>query len=265
MQHGTRIGLHHHRLLQRLKSSQRHRDVVIAHGYRAEFEFAAIVRILRLHPIRILRLQRDVRTLDRPVLRIVYQASNAAKNSGVRQRAYKQKTARNQKYLEPSHMPSRFCGKPAVSHYNGDASKTISRSSFVWTKSELCERSSGRGKHNAAVGIHRRLEKAKTGASDTTRSAKKMLGATPTKESAAVYRGATSGQDCTDPFGCPAAVSHSTCSLISRCSGHIGPLQQAGWAAAETSAISPGKYISARASTATTAISLRAMGQLYRP
>ncbi len=83
MQHRVGVGLHNHILMHFLEAFRGDGDRVISERHGTEIESSAVAGILGLRPVRVLRLQRDVRALNGTVLRIMNYAANGAENRGI--------------------------------------------------------------------------------------------------------------------------------------------------------------------------------------
>ena len=80
MQHGRSIGSQRKALLQRIESRRLRDEDVVPDRYCCEREFAVLVRLRLLRPVRIRRFQFNVSPGHGSVLRIVNDSSHAAKN-----------------------------------------------------------------------------------------------------------------------------------------------------------------------------------------
>ena len=80
MQHGVGIRLHDHVVMHFLEAFRRDRDGVISEWHGSEIKSSAVAGVLGLGPVRILGLQRNARTLNGAVLRIVDDAANGTEN-----------------------------------------------------------------------------------------------------------------------------------------------------------------------------------------
>ncbi len=80
MQHRVGIRLHDDILMHLPKALRGDRDGVIAERHGGEIKSSAVAGVMGLGPVRVLSLQRNVRTLNGPVLRIMNDAANGTKD-----------------------------------------------------------------------------------------------------------------------------------------------------------------------------------------